>query len=39
MGIGDSKGAFFHDEFHEQAAPWMIHPKDEDSQDNNVIDP
>lgn len=39
MGIGSSKGAFYHDEFHEEAAPWMIHPKDEDSKDNNVIDP
>lgn len=37
MGIGTSKGAFFHDEFHEEAAPWMIHPKDDI--DDNVIDP
>lgn len=35
MPIGDSKGAFYEDQFHHEAAPWM----DMDSKDNNVIDP
>lgn len=48
MGIGSSKGAFYHDEFHEEAAPWMIHPKDDieikpqgelDTKDQNITTP
>lgn len=35
--IGDSKGAFYHDEFHEQAAPWMIHPKDDIEDGKSLI--
>jgi hypothetical protein len=38
MPIGDSKGAFFEDDFRAEAHPWWIDPKMEDV-DNNTISP
>ncbi len=38
MGIGDSKGAFYEDEFRQAAAPWFIDPKMEVSPDKMMQD-
>lgn len=38
MPIGDSKGAFYEDEFRQVAAPWFIDPKME-GDEKMVVDP
>lgn len=38
MPIGDSKGAFYEDEFRQVAAPWFIDPKME-GDEKSVVDP